>query len=286
MASYAFQSVFGPLLYANFAPAHQTTALAYWCDAVGIGIVDPIYTLVADVSVDGLPDYVPGWGQLLDPTTIPAANLPYLGQFVGVQIPPGTDELTARSLVKAEAGKNRGTLASIRAAVERSISTPWAPLTAYLAGVLVTNAGLYYKVTTNFTSGATFTTTDLLQVDPASQYQVVERFAPPGTITNTLGAQWARARGSWQHVDPSITWASYAPTADPTPYQLTVVVQPGQLTPTNNTTALNAALAANKPAGILLYVIAVATPEWFQATKTWNAVGAGVKWATLTTGDV
>jgi hypothetical protein len=285
--SYAFQSVFGPLLFANFAPAHQTDALAYYCDAIGIGIVDPVYTLVADVGVDGQPGYVPGYGSLFDPSVCPLVDLPYLAQFVGVTIPDGTDEVTARSLVIAEAGKNRGTIGSIRGSVERSISTPWAPLTTYAAGVIFTEAGVYYKVSTTFTSGATFAfSASFAVVDVTSQYQVIERFAPPGTYVNTLAAQWQRAEGSWQSVSPAITWASWTGTPNSPAYQLTVVVQPGQLTPSGNTAALVAAITANKPAGILLYVVANATPEWFQATKTWAAVAGTVQWGTVQNGDV
>lgn len=288
-AGYTFRSVFGPLLFAQFAPFHQTLALAYWCDAVGVGIVDPVYTLVADVSVDGEPDYVPGYGRLLDPSTCPLADLPYLAQFVGVTIPDGTDETAARSLVKAEAGKNRGTIASIRAAIERSISTPWVPVTFFAAGTLVTYNSVFYLVglTTSADTFADFVDlSNSIAIDPRSQYQVLERYAPPGTHVNTLGAQWQRATGTWAQVDPSVTWDNYTGPANSPAYQLTVVVQPAQLSPPGNTAAITAAINATKPAGIVLYVVANNTPAWFQATKTWDAVGGTVQWATLATGDV
>lgn len=54
-----------------------------------------------------------GWQPLLDPDLAPARALPFLGQMVGVQVPIGADEATARAVVKAKGGWGRGTPASI-----------------------------------------------------------------------------------------------------------------------------------------------------------------------------
>jgi hypothetical protein len=68
------------------------------------------FQLVAD---QGSPDepatYQAGWSVLLDPENCPAQFLPYCGAFVGVVVPPGTDEATARAKILAEQNFNRGT---------------------------------------------------------------------------------------------------------------------------------------------------------------------------------
>jgi hypothetical protein len=132
----------------------MTLPLAWYLDAIG-SMFDPVYTLTSDVGFDGDPDYVPGYGQIFNPLTCPADDLPYLGQFVGVSVPTGADPTTALSLVTAEAGQARGTLASLQAAIQRNISTPWTANTAYSAGTMITygNPVVYYLVGTAFTSG-------------------------------------------------------------------------------------------------------------------------------------
>jgi hypothetical protein len=53
-------------------------------------------------------DDAAGWSALLDPDTCPPAGLPFLGQMVGVQVPPGATAVTARALVKAHGGWGTG----------------------------------------------------------------------------------------------------------------------------------------------------------------------------------
>lgn len=133
---YTPESAFGALLMQYLAP-WLTLHLAWVLDA-GIGeVVDPFYTLVTDVGdddgvtatvgtyVDGAlvtSGYQPGWGVLLNPRACPADDLPYLAQFVGVQLPTGADEATSRSLILEEAGLNRGTDAAVIAAAKRFLS--------------------------------------------------------------------------------------------------------------------------------------------------------------------
>lgn len=59
----------------------------------------------------------PGWSSILDPATAPASFLRWLGQFVGVTLPRGFDEATARSQIATPAGWRRGTPGAITAAV-------------------------------------------------------------------------------------------------------------------------------------------------------------------------
>lgn len=69
-----------------------------------------VYDLVADTgSPDEPAAFTAGWSTLLDPNACPAAYLPYCGAFVGVIVPPGMDEATARAKIIAEQNFNRGT---------------------------------------------------------------------------------------------------------------------------------------------------------------------------------
>jgi hypothetical protein len=122
---------------------------------------EPVEVLAAESGEDGSPNYTPAWGTLLDVTTAPASALPYLAMYVGVILPTGVTEAEARALIKAESGLERGTEASVKAAIERGISRFWAPDTEYLEGQLVRHEStpgslLCYEVTETFTSGATF----------------------------------------------------------------------------------------------------------------------------------
>ena len=133
--TYAPVTQSGAVLINLLAP-WMTLHMAWYLDAWG-AMFDPVYTLAVDTGYDdgstptigtvlaGLPvvsGYAPGYSILFDPTRCPAADLPYLGQYVGVQIPTGTDTATARSLVIAEAGFKRGSVASIIAAAQRNLT--------------------------------------------------------------------------------------------------------------------------------------------------------------------
>jgi hypothetical protein len=115
----AASSIFGARLIAHLLP-WMTDDLERYCEAIGV-MFDPIVELVEEEGSDGETGYVPAWGRLLNPELCPEDALSYLAQFVGVTIPAGTSEAEARSLVKGEAGLERGTLASIEAACERTL---------------------------------------------------------------------------------------------------------------------------------------------------------------------
>jgi hypothetical protein len=88
------------------------------------GMLDPVAFIVTD---QGFPDatdgsYVPGWSNLLDPNNCPTQFLPFLSTFNGTGVQPGTDDATARAIIKAEAGFKRGTYDSIVAAAQRNLT--------------------------------------------------------------------------------------------------------------------------------------------------------------------
>lgn len=251
--SFTITSPVGQQLFDMLAP-WANDDMALYLDGIG-RMFDPIALLVQEQGTEGDPDYIPAWGRLFDPDLCPAGDLPYLAQFVGVTIPVGTPEATARSLVKAEAGMNRGTPASIMAAIERNISTVWAPSTTYAAGVLVTfgTPPVFYRVTTGFTSGTSFATTNLAVTDPRLFYALRERQRSDGT-------------------------------ADA--YYATIQVRPEQLTPTNTAAALISAVNAVKPGGIVMQYVVSDSPRIEDATKTFAAVGSTITLANAQTSDV
>ena len=129
-------STVGAILIAAMGP-WITLYFAWYLDALGL-MVDQLYELVTDVGVDdgtmptaGTLDgdgnvlvggYRPGYGALLDPTVCPTASLPFLAQFVGVQIPAGADDTTARQLIVEQPGLRRGTPAAILAAAKANLT--------------------------------------------------------------------------------------------------------------------------------------------------------------------
>lgn len=94
-------------------------SLAPWADPAGdwqafnaalASMFEQVYGIVSDQgSPDEPSSYAAGWSTLLDPTACPEAFLPYCGMFVGVVVPPGTDEATARAKIIAEQNFQRGT---------------------------------------------------------------------------------------------------------------------------------------------------------------------------------
>lgn len=207
--------------------------LARVCDSIG-AMCEPLALVIEDEGFDGEHGYVPGYGKLFNPEECPGKYLPYLGMFVGVSIPVGTPEAEARALIKAESGLQRGTEASVKAAIERSISRFWMPDTEYVKGQLVRHEAtpgelLCYEVAATFTSGSTFATTHLTLVNIATQYELLPR---------------ERADG------------------ESNAYYFTVLAHPKQLTPEGSTSQLDANVKGTKPAGLV--------PEYVQTEEPLN----------------
>lgn len=82
---------------------------------------EPVWTIVADQGDEDSPGFVPGWSILLDPNNCPTQWLPYLSQFNGTDVAPGTDDQTARQIINVEAAMIRGTVDAIKAAALRNL---------------------------------------------------------------------------------------------------------------------------------------------------------------------
>jgi hypothetical protein len=67
------------------------------------------FGIVMDQGFPDDPDWVPGYGPLLDVDACPTAFLPFLAQFVGATIPVGASDAVARQVIRAESGMQRGT---------------------------------------------------------------------------------------------------------------------------------------------------------------------------------
>lgn len=83
------------------------------CKAVGAMGFDTILELAGEEGSEGEAGWVPAWGKLFDVNLCPAKYLPYLAQYVGVEIPAGASEAEARKLVKDEPATRRGSQEAI-----------------------------------------------------------------------------------------------------------------------------------------------------------------------------
>lgn len=89
--------------------------LLIFCEAIA-GRLQPLETLIRDTD-DG-----PGWSIVLDVDRAPADWLPWLGQFVGVTIPPGSTEEQQRTLIRTLPGTIRGTARAIESAASQYLT--------------------------------------------------------------------------------------------------------------------------------------------------------------------
>ena len=111
MSSMPAVGPFGDSIYTEVAPLtyddiNQAWSLLYYVDSIG-QMFDEIELLARDT------DEVPGWCMLLNPDTTPAKALPWLAQFVGVQLEPTLSEADQRAYIKAAAQWRRGSVQAI-----------------------------------------------------------------------------------------------------------------------------------------------------------------------------
>lgn len=118
--SYTISSPFGRKAQAALEPWY-TEDMGRLLNALG-ALFDPVLEIAQETGTDGETGYLPGYGKIFDPDECPAQWLPFLGLFVGVKVPVGAPEAEARALVKAESGKERGSVKAIESAVSRSMT--------------------------------------------------------------------------------------------------------------------------------------------------------------------
>ena len=159
---------------------------------------EEVEEIAMEEGVAGEPGYVPAYGKLLDPTLCPAKFLPWLGMFVGVEIPAGATEAEARAIVKAESGLARGTKASLEALLRKALGV--APFTILERTKTVEGDDAYWVtiiVPTGHISQPVYEQINLT-IPGGILYQVIER---SGTwFTVTPGRKWSEVKAG-------LTWA-------------------------------------------------------------------------------
>lgn len=111
---------FAARLYSMLDPLAAADPLTAWslltyCNAIGL-----MYELVEDWVRD-TPDG-PGWSLLLDLDRCPPEALPWLAQFAGVRVLPGSAETDQRARIAATDGFRRGTRAALVAAAQATLT--------------------------------------------------------------------------------------------------------------------------------------------------------------------
>lgn len=130
----------GQRLYDAVAPLAQQDAengyaLANYCAALA-AMLDQVTNLVRDPDAGSTG--TPGWAKLFDIDNVDPVWLPWLAQFVGVDLTYVSDTTSRRALIKAPVGYQRGTVAAMKQAAkvtltgtqtvlinERAGSDPW-----------------------------------------------------------------------------------------------------------------------------------------------------------------
>lgn len=112
---------FGAELYEAVEPLAWADEENGWALLTLCGAIGEMFQQVRDLGSPD-PDGNPGWSQLLDVTRCPTAYLPWLGQFVGVQVDTSLTDTQQRSQITNEAGMARGSLAAIRGAAQKYLT--------------------------------------------------------------------------------------------------------------------------------------------------------------------
>lgn len=90
--------------------------LLRFCDAITGALFEQIHGYAADTDDEA------GWVIVLDPENAPAEVLPWLAQFVGVDLEPSLTVAEQRLKIALPEGFRRGSLPALRAAIERTLS--------------------------------------------------------------------------------------------------------------------------------------------------------------------
>jgi hypothetical protein len=115
---------FAQRLYDAVAPLAQDDALygyalANYCAALG-----ELFQIVDDYGRDQIVsgELAPGWSQVLDLTRAPTVALPWLAQFVGVQLTAGLTDAQQRMQIASVGGWNRGTISAMVLAAQATLT--------------------------------------------------------------------------------------------------------------------------------------------------------------------
>lgn len=107
-------------LYDAVYPLAWLDSAVGWHLAHFVGALGSMFQAVADVARD-TPEG-PGWSAVVDLPRSPDAWLPWLAQFSGAVIPPGTSPADARAYIASTDGFKRGTPAALRGALAATLT--------------------------------------------------------------------------------------------------------------------------------------------------------------------
>lgn len=111
---------FADRVYGSVEPLAWQDSLYAFALAKLCGSLGQMFQDIEDLARDT--PQGPGWSAVLDLQRCPAAWLPWLGQFVGVVIPAGTDDATARHAIDELVGFQRGRPATIKAVIRATLT--------------------------------------------------------------------------------------------------------------------------------------------------------------------
>lgn len=112
---------YGEALYAKLEPLAYDDEANDWALLILCGAIGQMYQQLHDLTSES-EDGRPGWADLMDVEACPYDYLHFLGYLVGIVIPKGSDETTARDYVRTPSGFKRGITAAIEAAAARTLT--------------------------------------------------------------------------------------------------------------------------------------------------------------------
>ena len=172
--------------------ASPSSDLTNYISALG-SMFDTVASLLQESGDPSSPaTYTPSWSTLLNVQTCPTQFLPYLAQFVGASVPPGTDDATARNTIQMLPAQHRGTPAAIVAAAQSQLAAPQT-VTLFERQNSIGGVDAYRAVLIVF-QNQLLTTLQAVRT-------AVELVKPAGiqfTYIATSGFLWSQAINSWQ----------------------------------------------------------------------------------------
>lgn len=182
-------------LYERLGPLTDGDAERGWpllafCDA----LVAPF--LQMDEVISDRDDGTEGWRVALDPDLVPAWALGWAAQFHGITLRPGLTDAEQREWVRTGWGVNRGTVASIRASVQTTLTGTRA------VQIYEREGGAYRLLVTTRTSETP---------DPAATEAALRAALPAGlvvTFETRPGQDYEKPAG-WTYGDSLAAWPTY-----------------------------------------------------------------------------
>lgn len=111
---------FAQRLYVALAPLAGQDPANAWSLLILCNAIGAMFQLLEDYVRDS-PEG-PGWSALMDLDRCPSEALPWLAQFAGVRLLPGTSDAEQRERVHSTDGFRRGTVEAITAAAQRTLT--------------------------------------------------------------------------------------------------------------------------------------------------------------------